>query len=260
MNLVSDSESSDAGWKNLYRIGGAAALVAGIVFRRNLGVEISLFTAHKPPEDVTGWFTLLQANRLLGLAYLHIFDVVNYALVALMFLALYALLRRVNPGQAAVAAVLGLLGIAAYFAANTAFSLLALSDRYAAATAADQQAALLSAGQALLALNRFSLAGAHPGSGGFLSLLLIAAAGMIFSLLMLRGKVFGRAAAVVGIVVSALDLAYCLGFVFLPAVGEVLAVACIPAAGFFYLVWHVMVGWKLLRLGRVAEKPVPQLA
>ena len=235
---------------NLYRIGGAAALLAGILLRRNLGVEIALF-GPQPPDTAAGWYALLQSNRLLALAYLNIFDIANYALVALMLLALYAALRADSPSSMAVALSLGLLGVGVYFAANTALSLLALSHQYAAAADGAQKAALLAGGEALLALNRFSSAGAQPGSGGYLSLFLLAAAGLIISLVMLRGAVFGKATAWIGIAAAALDLAYCVAFPFAPAAAAaLLAVLFIPAAGLLLMIWHILLGWRLLRLGR----------
>ena len=254
---VANAETSGFEWKGLYRAGGAAALIAGVLFRRNLGVEISLFSAQKQPAIVADWFELLQTNRLLGLAYLHIFDILNYILLGLMFLALYAVLRREGPGRMAVATGLGFLGITVYLASNTALSMLALSDQYAAATSEAQRTSLLAAGQALLALNRFSSPGAHPGAGGYLSLLLVASASLLVSVVMLRGAVFNRATAVVGLLASALDLAYCLAFAFIPSLnGETLAVTFIPAAGLFWMVWHILVGWRLVRLGRMAGERV----
>lgn len=233
----------------LYRIGGVAALLAGILLRRNLGVEIAIFSPQKPPDTVAGWFALLQSSRLLGLAYLNIFDIANCVLVALMLLALYAALKAVSPGYMAIALSLGLLGIGVYLATNTALSLLALSHQYTAADEA-HKTLLLAAGEALLALNRFSSAGAQPGSGGYLSLLLIAAAGLITSLVMLRSTVFGQATAWIGIAAAALDLAYCLAYPLAPAAtAALLAVLFIPAAGLLLMVWHILVGWRLLRLG-----------
>jgi len=260
-HYVPDTGASDTSWKRLYQAGGAAALIAGVVFRRNLGVEIALFSAQKPPDTLIDWFTLLQTNRLLGLAYLNIFDILNYALVGLMFLALYAVLRRVDRSLMAIAAALGYLGIAVTFASNTAFSLLALSDQYAAATTEAQWTLLLAAGQAMLALNRFSSPGAQPGSGGYLSLLLIATTGMISSVVMLRSPIFRRATAAVGIFANALDLAYCISFACAPtAAGERLAVLFIPAAGLLYMIWHIMVGWRLLRPGCIEGKRLPILS
>jgi hypothetical protein len=200
---------------------------------------------------VSDWFALLQSNRLLGLAYLNIFDLVNYALLGLMFLALYAALRRDNKSFIAIATAIGLVGIAVYFASNTAFSMLSLSDQYATATTDAQRATLLAAGQALLAINRFTGPGAHPGTGGYISLLLIATAGMITSVVMIRSTVFNRATAYAGILASVLDMAYCVAFAFVPIVdSETLAISFIPAAGLFLMIWHIMVGWKLYKLGK----------
>jgi hypothetical protein len=97
-------------WTSLYRIGGVAALVAGLFFRRNIGAEIVLFAGQTPPNTVLDWFTLLQNNSLLGVSLLNIFDVVNYALVGIMFLALYGALRRVNESYTTIATALGFAG------------------------------------------------------------------------------------------------------------------------------------------------------
>jgi hypothetical protein len=259
MNQVSNAKSSDSDWKSLYRVGGVAALIAGILFRRNIAAEIGLFSQYTPPVTVSNWFALLQSNRLLGLAFLNIFDLVNYALVGLMFLALYAVLRRANRSYMAIATTLGFVGIAVYFASNTALSMLSLSDQYAAATTEAQRTMLLAAGQAMLAINRFSSPGAHPGAGGYLSLLLIAVAGMITSVVMLRSAVFNRAIAYVGILASAFDLAYCITFAFVPTVdSELLAVCFIPAAGLLLMIWHILIGRRLYQLGRLEGKTLPK--
>ncbi len=95
-----------------HKLGGVAALLAGVLFRRNIAAEISVFTHSSPPGTVEGWFRLLQSNRLLGLAYLSIFDVANYLLLGLMFVALYVALRRLNQGSMTAALALGLISTA----------------------------------------------------------------------------------------------------------------------------------------------------
>jgi hypothetical protein len=257
MNQVTGAETTDANWRSLYRVGGVAALLAGVFFRRNIAAEVGLFSEHTSPVTVSNWFALLQSNRLLALSYLNVFDLVNYALVGLMFLALYALLKRVNESYIAIATTVGFLGVATYFASNTAFSMLSLSDQYTAMTIDAQRTLLLAAGQAMLALNRFSHPGAHPGSGGYMSLLLIAVAGLITSIIMLRSDMFNRATAYVGILASAFDLAYCIAFVFVSTVdSEVLAIYFVPAAGFFLMIWHIMVGLRLYQLGKESRPTV----
>ena len=253
MTQVTNFETSNSDWKSLYKIGGIAALIAGVLFRRNIAAEISLFSEYKTPINVSNWFALLQSNRLLGLSYLNVFDLANYALVGLIFLALFAALKRVSISYMAIATTLGFVGIAVYFSSNTAFSMLSLSDQYADATTEAQRTSLLAAGEALLVINRFSSLGAHPGSGGYMSLLLIAVAGMISSVVMSRSNVFNRATAYVGILASTFDLAYCITYAFMPSVdSELLSIIFIPAAGLLLMIWHIMVGWRLYQLGRDA--------
>jgi hypothetical protein len=244
----------------LYKVGGVAALLAGILFRRNIAAEIGLFNQQTSPVDIRDWFALLQSNPLLGLSYLNLFDLVNYALLALMFLALYDVLKRVNKNHMSIATTLAFAGITIFFASNTAFSMLALSDRYAAATSEEQRTALVAAGQTLLAFNRFTSPGGHPGAWGYMSLLLIAVAGLIISVVMLRSSVFNWATAYAGILASGLDLAYCIAYPFVPETDSAqLAIYFIPAAGFFLMVWHILVGWRLYQLGRQGKMPAKQL-
>ena len=246
-----NSDYLDQGWKNVYLAGGTAAILAGSIFRRNLGVEISLILPVQLPAAVSEWYTLLERNRLLGLAYLGIFDIVNYILVGIMFLALVIALRRINPGLTIVGFYLGFLGIAIYAASNTAFSVISLSNQYFTATSPAQLTLLLAAGHALLSLNRFSSPGAHPGAGGYVSLLLVASSGMIFSSIILRSKLVHPTIAWFGLVANGLDLMYCLAFPFAPAtINEQLGLLFIPTAGLFFMIWHIMIGWWLLKQWR----------
>ena len=74
-------------WKLLYRIGAIAALLAAILFRRNIGAELSLFI-EIAPQSAAEWYVLLQTKPFTGLASLAVFDLANYFLVGLLFLAL----------------------------------------------------------------------------------------------------------------------------------------------------------------------------
>jgi hypothetical protein len=168
-----------------------------------------------------------------------------------MFRALYVLLRRTSPSYMAIAALLAFAGITIYYVANPALSMLSLSEQFAAATDADQQARILAAGQAVLVMDRFSASGGLPGSGGYYSLLLLATAGLITSAVMLRIHLFGRVTAFVGMAAAALDLAYC-ALIFLTPGGyrDLVGLAFIPLAGLLLMIWHILVGLRLLKLSR----------
>jgi hypothetical protein len=238
------SESDrDINWQWLYRVGGVAILIAVVVFRRHFAAELTLLVNMgiidlKPPNSALDWFTLLQDSRFLGLLLLDLFDIVNYLLVGLMFLALYGALRRANKSAMTVATACDLIGVAVYLASNQAFALLALSDKYAAASSDAQRATFLAAGEALLAVH-------NPG-GIHLGLLLVALAGLIASFVMLRSRVFGKATAAAGLVANSLVLGYFVALPLVPAIAPLFPASSAP----FRLIWYILIAWRLFQLGR----------
>lgn len=240
---------ADRRWASLFRVSGAAGLAAGLLFRRNIAAEISLFVDREPPSEIGDWFALLHANRLLGLAYLNAFDLLNCILIALVLLGLFAALQAVSRSAMTVCLGLGFLGVATYLASNTSLSMLALGDAYASATTGAQRAQLEASGNVLLWANRFA-AGAHPGAGGFTSLLLVATAGLIASVVMFSSVDFGKVAPIVGILAGAADIVYCILYLTVPVLdAQTLALVFMPVAGLLWMVWHMVVGWKLWVLG-----------
>jgi hypothetical protein len=170
-------------WKPLYQAGAVAALIAALIFRRNIGAEVSLFTGIEMiPTDAAGWFSLLQSNPLVGLSFLALFDLANYFLVGIVFLALAAQLWPLNKSLTVMALASGLVGVTLNLSSNISLTMFSLSQRYAAATSA-AQSDLLTAGQAVLAGN--DPLAATPGTGTLISLLLVALAGLFFSVLLL---------------------------------------------------------------------------
>ncbi len=240
---IVDSETADPRWKGVYIAGGVAAIIAALVFRRHFGVEVAVLLDMgildlEPPISVVDWFVLLQENVLLGLVLLDLFDIVEYALVGLMFLALYGALGRFNKSAMTVALACELVGVAVYLASNQALPMLALSDRYVTVGTEAQQATFLAAGEALLAI--------HDPGGIHLSLLLVALAGLIVSLVMLRSRVFGKAAAVAGIAANGLVLSYFVAVAFAPEIAFLLPALSAP----FRLIWYILIAWRLFQLGR----------
>jgi hypothetical protein len=237
--MTSDSNMEQASaWKTLYRIGGGAALIAVILFRRNLSAEISLFRTEATPVRADEWFALLQDDRLVGLGMLNLGDVFNYALLGLMLLALYIVLRRFNESAMKIALSLGMVGAAVSFASNQAFSMLALSDRYAAATADAQRTIFLAAGEALLA--------AGQGTGFYMSLLLVTLACLITSIVMLNSDIFSKGTAYLGILANVLVLGYFVTVAFAPTLTFLPhTLAAIPL-----ILWELLIGHKLFQLAR----------
>jgi hypothetical protein len=196
----------------------------------------------EPPSGALDWFRLLQDNQFLGLLLLDLFDIVNYLLVGLIFLALYGALRRANQVAMTVATASALVGVAVYLASNQAFAMLALSNRYAAASTDAMRTRFLAAGEALLAI--------HNSSGIHLGLLLVALAGLIASVVMLRSRVFGKTTATVGVVANSLVLTYFVALPLAPTIAFLFPAASAP----FRLLWYILIAWRLFGLGRGAPE------
>jgi hypothetical protein len=196
------------------------------------------------PSTALGWFTLLQEDTLVGLLLFDVKDLVNYALVGLIFLALYAALHQTNRSAMAIATACGLVGIAVYLASNQAFAMLSLSEKYAAATTDAQRATFLAAGEALLAI--YNPGAIYQGTGYYVGYFFVLLAGLIISVVMLRSSVFGKATAYVGILANGLALGHFLALAFAPA----LIVVPTPVSAPFRVLWMVLIALRLFRLGR----------
>ena len=256
LNRGSDPVPEDVRWRLLHRLGGWAAFVAALLFRRNLAEEFLLLRLlgiiRSGPQAFPGtaaeWFTVLRSHPLIGLTFLNLFDLVNYALVGLIFLGLFPALFRVNKSAMTLAMALTFVAVAIYFATNQAFALLSLSDQYAVATTDAQRSGLLAAGQALLAIHN---SGANYGSGPYVSFLFINLSGLTIAVVMLRSSVFGKFAAWMGILANSLGLSYYLTLGFVPSASVIAVSSSAP----FLLIWYLVVGRRLLRLGSSSSNP-----
>jgi hypothetical protein len=230
----------DAKWRTLYRAGAVTPLIALVFYL----FEFSLLIVGEPyPATIEGWFGLVQRSKLLGLWYLNALDIISFALLGIMFLALYVALRRVRPAWTLIALYFALLGVVIFIVPRLLhLSLLPLSDLHAGATTEAQRTLYLTAGDALS-----QVSSATPQTLGFL---LMAAAGLIISIVVLRsrwqGPPFGRAAAYVGIVGFVAALANYVTRLLAPEIAAMI----MPINGLLWFAWWIMVSVGLFRLAK----------
>ncbi len=229
--------------------GAIAALLAALLFRRNFGVEISIFSTYDIPVAALDWFELLAVSRWLGIFYLGLFDLINAFLLAWVFAALYRLLQTSSRTLALVGLGIGLAGALIYMASSPLLSILHLSREYLAAAAADQQWVILAAGEAILAAN--NPGATYQGTAGSLHFLFMAAATVIFSLGMWQSMLFRSWLGILGVVAGSLDLVYCLALLLVPqAQIGLFGIVLVPLAGLGLMAWHLLTGLRLLKLSR----------
>ena len=230
--------TEDSAWKSLYRVGGTCALIIAVL----LACEIIVFAVWPQPSTVIGHFTLFRSNWLVGLLDLDLLGMVAYVLFVPVILALYLALRRANEAFMAIATALFFVGISVFFATNTAFSLLSISDQYAAATTEAERSMFLAAGQAML--TTFNV-------GAFqMSYVIVSAAWLMISAVMLRSSVFGGVAAYSGILAGATAIG-AVALEHTPVIGGLFAllISVYFAAILFLAIWVVLTGRRLFQLG-----------
>ena len=185
-------------------------------------------------------FELLQENKLIGLLRLDVLTLIIIPFYYPIFLSIFAGLRNRQIGVVSLGSLLSFAGLTLFLATPSAFSIVPLSDKYAAATTPVLKQQFLAAGEALLAADMFNNSGAMIG--GILMLVAV----LILSAVMLKSDHFSKSTAYVGIITHGLDLAHVLVGFFVPQVGVILMVV----AGPLYLVWFPLLARDFFRLGR----------
>ncbi len=235
-------QTDPAEWRTLYHAGAVAPLIALFFYL----IEFSILFVGEPyPTTIEGWYALVQRSKLLSLWYLNVLDILSFALLGIMFLALYVALRRVRPSWMLVALYFALLGVAVFIVPRVLhLSLLPLSDLHAAAATDAQKTIYLAAGEALSQVST-----ATPQTLGFL---FMAGAGLIISIVILRSQSFGKSVALskavgcVGIAGFVAALANFSGRLLVPTIAEIL----MPINGLLWFAWWILVSVNLFELAR----------
>jgi hypothetical protein len=237
INSSGSSETADSRWSWLYKLGGAAALVAVVM----IPIQIIAFIVWPPPTTVGDYFAIFQNNKLIGLVNLDLLILVDNVLGIPLYLALYVALRRVSESFMAIATAFGLIAITLVFASNTSFHMLSLNDQYAAATNDAQRTMLLAAGQAMLTI--------YNGTAFHVNYILGGIALLIISIVMLRSTVFSKATAYVGILANIIAFG-----LYVPTIGIFVSIFSVV----FLWIWYILISRRLLQLGRLEGKTLLQ--
>jgi hypothetical protein len=235
--------STEASWKSLYRVGGVAALLAVLVALTDILLTFLPAGAEQPGTmTAVDWFELFQQDWFFGMRNLGLFpNILTLGLLIPVFLALYGAHRQVNPAYSMLAMILSLTGTAIYLSSNAAFPMLTLSTKYAAATTEIERTLLAAAGEAILAH------GEDFTPGAFTGFLFSEMAIIAISLVMLRGGAFSKATAYAGILGGLFLTIFTFWSTFIPVLFEV-SMLLAMLGGLSSIVWYILTARTLFRL------------
>ncbi len=214
--------------EGLYQVGAVAAVLSALF----VPIQVLVYIVWPPPSTVMGWFALFQDSRVVGLIDLDLFLVADNVLLVPIFLALYQLLKRVEPAIMALVTVLGILAAAMFIASNPAFEMLLLSNRYAVATSEGERSLLLAAGEVMLAT--------WEGTAFQVAYFLGSGVGLTLGFVMLRSSNFSKMTAWMGILGNAVAFGY-----YLPLIGIYLALFSV----LFLEIWYILLARGLFQVG-----------
>ena len=229
----SRAENVSSGWSSLYKLGGISALLlVAIVI-----IQLIVFTIAPPPLDGTAidWFILFQKNPIIGLIHFEFLMIIYVILCIPIALALYTLLRQVNPSWTVLYLILSLLGVMCFIAARPAFEMLHLSNGYAAAKTDAERAIFLAAGEAKVAT--------FHGTAFYINYILGSLTGLIISWVMLKTTLFSKATAYIRIASSICDFG-----LFVPTIGMFIAIFSM----LFLVIWNIMIARRLFQLAHTS--------
>ena len=236
------SETKDWGWKSVYRIGGISALIITAFFL----IDIVVLVAFQPyPETAKDWFLLLQNKRIVGLLSLDIFVLAGFPFCYPMFFALYGALKQVNEASLAFLTILVFVGLAIVISTDKTYSMISLSNQYAAAATETQKSLFLAAGETVLAIS--------AGTGANIASFFLEGAIFVISIFMLQSGIFRRFTACMGIIGHGFDLArIIINLILVPITSlawvSTIGFVLLAIGGPLQLIWYALVGRKLLQL------------
>jgi len=242
-----DIEIAEFQWNWLYKVGAVAALIAMFANILDIllgfgGTEVFTYGSRSAIE----WFAIYQGSWFKGLYSLGILNLVYLAAMLPVYLALLAAHRKKQAVFVILTMIVFLVSMSIYISNNAAIPLLVLSNKYTLAGTDVQRSIYMAAGESVLARGEDFTPGSFIGlfSGGL--------AAIALSYIMLRGGVFGKVNAWIGIagfsflsiftiLATFVPALYVLAFYFFGSIGGLLA-----------LVWFALVARRLFQLSRQA--------
>jgi hypothetical protein len=188
---------------------------------------------------IPGKITSINKEYILG-----ILNIIYMICMVPVYFAIFAAHSNTKKIYASLAMIIFFVSMAIYISSSAAIPMYVLSGRYAAAQTESQRAFFAAAGEAVL------VRGEDFTPGSFIGLIFGGVAALDMSLVMLRGGVFGKGTAWVGIIgFSSLSM-FTICATFIPALYFVAFYGFGTIGGLLALLWFVLVARRLFQLGR----------
>lgn len=217
-------------WRGLLKAGGIMAFVViGLI-----PIQMIVFILFPPPETAIEFINLYQENWFMGMLSLDLLYIINNTFLIIVYLGLFAALRKTDFSLIVIAITLGLIGITSYFASTVIFEMQIISDRYFLSDDTDSRNQILAAAETLLA--------SYKGTAFVVYYMLNGATLLLISRIMLKDRTFSRATAIWGLISGLLML--------IPSTFGTIGLIFSIASLIPWIVFSILFGSRLLKLSK----------
>lgn len=222
---------AELNWNKLFKIGGIAAFI--IVFI--IPAQILIFTVYPPPQTTLEFFELFRKNWVLGLLSLDLLYYVNNGLLILVYLGLFASLRKIDFATMLTATIIGLIGITTYYVSKVGFEMLSISKQYYSTNSIEFKQQLLSVGHSLISR--------YKGTAFDVYYVFNAVTLILISITMYKSKNFAKSSATWGLIAGI--------FMLIPSTAGTLGLIFSLISLIPWIVFSILIGRRLLQMAKL---------
>ena len=199
-----------------------------------------------PPgtRSAVEWFALFDRSRFRALYELGILNLCYWPLMIPLFLGIRSALDESARTIAAIATIASGLGLSVYLSGNAALPMAVLAEKFASAGTAEAQAAIRAAGETVLARGEDFTLGSLPG------IVISGAGSILIAVAMLRGRAFGTATGIIGLIGFSFLMLFSVLSVLAPGAYLVVFYLFGMCGGLLALTWFARTSIRLFALSR----------
>ena len=225
-----------------FKIGAICAFGAFLVMLTEI-LLTALPDGARVEHGIEALYQLYERNWFMAMRFMGLMNIFATSLTLLTTYALFCAYREKLPFFAGFALLITIISYAIFISDNVAFPFLELAQKFTEASSDTQRFQLLAAGEALYARGASHTAGTFPGF--FISQL----AGILFSVIILKGKILKKAIGIIGLVAFVFLLIFEIISSFISHwYNEAIIFAMI--GGISALVWYIMLALDLYKLSK----------
>ena len=232
LNSNTHTEIIDIKRLSLHKFSAIAALFIVILL---IG-EIIVYSIYPRLQTTQEVFELFRSNWLAGFLTFDLLGIISYFLFIPFILSIFFILRHTNENLMIIGTIIFFIGIAVFFATNTSFSMLSLSNQYALAETEEEKTIILAAGQTMITL--FNV------NAFLVSYVIVSASWLIISIVMFKSNIFGWVTSFSGIFAG---LSGIIAEIIENTIKSLLpvAISLYFAAILLLIIWVAFTGWRL---------------